>query len=282
MSDADRVEAGEHQDAGDGAHDARERVDQDQRALGVEAGIGGCADVGADHADGKPVPGVGEEDVPEDGTGEEQQERNWDPKQGAVADGGHPGRKTRDVAALGQELSQAAQEDHHGKGHKDRMRADIGDDGAHDRAGQGAHADGKDGADEEGHDPGIHPAVLVQDESQRQPGHVGGVDDRQVEPARDDRHQHGQCQQAKLGQLEGDGAEVGSGQEVRREKTEDHKDKRKKAEQAWNLGTEGGGEAAVEVAHAGPPFRGPNHRAGSKLEVEIARRMMMPTTILKA
>jgi hypothetical protein len=142
--------------------------------------------------------------------------------------------------------------------------------------------DGKDGADEEGADPGIDPAVLVQDEGQRQPGHVGGVDDREVEPTRDDRHQHGQGQKAQLGQLEGDGTKVGRRQEVWREETEDQKDKRKKAEEAGNLGPEGGGEAAVEVGHAGPPFRGPNHLAGSRLEVEIASRMMMPTTILKA
>ena len=130
--------------------------------------------------------------------------------------------------------------------------------------------------------PGIDAAILVQHKGQRQPGHVGRVDDRQIEPARDDRHQHGQRQQAKFRQLERDRAKVGPGQELGRSQAEDHQHQRQKAQQARHLGAEGGNGTAVKRGHSRPSLAGSNHLAGSRFEVEIASRMMMPTTILKA
>ena len=97
-----------------------------------------------------------------------------------------------DVAAPGQELAQPAQEDHHRQRHQDGMGADIGDDEADDRPGQHADGDGGEAAENQRAEAGVLAAELQQDPGQRQPGHVGGVGDGEVEAAGDDRRQHGQ------------------------------------------------------------------------------------------
>ena len=196
-----------------------------------------------------------------------------------MAQGGKKGGKARYVAALGQKLAQSPQEDHHGQRHKDRMCADIGDHRPHRRPRQRANQQRQHRAEEERPHPRIHPAELHQHEGQRQPRHVGGVDDGQIEPARDDRDQHGQCQQAEFGQLVGDGAEVGRRQEIGGRRAEDGHDKGEKAQKPRHFGPEGAFDA---VDHSRSFRFGTRIAARSMFEVEMAARMMMPTTILKA
>jgi len=79
------------------------------------------------------------------------------------------------------------------------MRADMGDHQPHHRAGRRADQKGGRDTQHEGTRPGLGAAELQEHPGQGQPGDVGGVDDRKVQPARDDRHQHRQRQEAKLG-----------------------------------------------------------------------------------
>ena len=70
-----------------------------------------------------------------------------------------------------------------------------------------ADGDGRGAAEDEGADAGIDPAMRLQDPGERQAAEIGGVGDGEIEPAREDRHQHGEGEEAELGELEGDRAE---------------------------------------------------------------------------
>ena len=81
------------------------------------------------------------------------------PSDAAVAERLDEFGKARNIGAAGQELAEAAQEDHHRQRDEDRVRAGIGDHRPHHQAARGADADGQHRAEQEGIDAGVGPAI---------------------------------------------------------------------------------------------------------------------------
>jgi hypothetical protein len=204
-------------------------------------------------------------------------------------------RKARDVAAARHELAQPPQEDHHRQGDENGVSASVGDHQSCHQATRSANADRKDRTHKKSDDAGIGAAIDMQDPGDRQSADVGREGNGKVDPARDDRHQHGERQQPEFGQLEGNGIEGGERQEARRQQAEhrDHRDERQP--EADRLGAGFGVESPPAFALA---F---HHRwrqafchdcqrclprasicPSGALESDIAMRMIAPTIILNA
>ncbi len=173
------------------------------------------------------------------------------------------------------------------------MRARIGDDDTHEPAHQGPGGERRRDAEPEGQQPCIDPALRLQDPGHGEARQVGREGDREVEPARHDRHQHGERQQAEFGKLEGDRREGAVRQEsVRRDAEQRHHDG-EEAEEAEDL-------AADEPLEAGRAATGqgwarhqailrpagdrhaPKSRPAPSLDSVMATRMMAPMIILNA
>ena len=114
------------------------------------------------------------------------------PKNAAVPERLDEFGESRNVGAARQELAEAPQEDHHGQRDEDRVRAGVGDHRPHHQARCSADADGQYGAEQEGIDAGVWAAIGLQHPRQSEPTEIGREGDREVDAARDDRHQHGQ------------------------------------------------------------------------------------------
>ena len=85
-----------------------------------------------------------------DDRAKQDQQRDRDAEDAAVAERLDELGEARDVAAAGQELAEPAQEDHHRQRHEDGVGAGIGDDRPHHEAARRADADGQDRAEQKG------------------------------------------------------------------------------------------------------------------------------------
>jgi hypothetical protein len=114
----------------------------------------------------------------------------------AMTDSFKETRKAGDVSASGQKFAEAAQEDPHREGRQDRVRSEISDHQSHHSAGCSADRERRGGAHEEGERAGVDAAVLVENPREREAAQVRGIDDREIDAAGDDPHQHRKRQQA--------------------------------------------------------------------------------------
>ena len=131
VSDTNRIEPGQHDDAGDRAHDAGERINQHDGPVRVDARIAGSLGVRADHVGCEAETRSLQQDGPQRHAGHEDEKRDRNAENRTLTHVNDEGREAGDIAAAGQELAEPAQEDHHRQGYENRMRARIGDDNTH-------------------------------------------------------------------------------------------------------------------------------------------------------
>ena len=115
------------------------------------------------------------------------------------------------------------------------MRPDKGHDHAHYPAGKGTHGERRRRAEQHHQEPRLGPAAELDDPRHGEPGDIGGEGDREIEPAGQDRQQHGERQQPELRQLEGDRLEGAGGEEARRRQAEEDEHQGEKKEQPEDL-----------------------------------------------
>ena len=203
------------------------------------------------------MPGAAEHEVPDRRRDEEDKERYRHAENAAMADRLDETREARDVAAAGQEFAEAADEDHHRQRDEDGVGADIGDHQSHDQPRGGADGYGRGAAEDEGPEAGIGPAMRLKDPGERQAAEIGGVGNGEIEPTREDRHQHGEGEEPELRELEGDRTEVLGGEEARRGGAEGDDHDEQEADEAEDLGADQIAYPAVGFDHHPPPLTAP-------------------------
>ncbi len=173
------------------------------------------------------------------------------------------------------------------------MGARIGDDHTHEPAHQGTGDERRGNAEPEGQQPCIDSALRLQHPGHGEAGQVGREGDGEIEPARDDRHQHGQRQQAEFGKLKGDRRKRGPRQEGVRRDAEQRHHHREEAEEAEDLaadeprepGRSDGGQGGARhqaIPRPAGDRHAPKSRPAPSLESVMATRMMAPMIILNA
>ena len=296
VAGAGRVEAGQHQAGGDEAQHAGQRVDADQHAPGVDAGIARGLQVRAQHVDRDAERGPGQDQADRDRRQDQHQERHGHAPEHAVAQPLERLGQARDDRAAGEPDRDAVDHRLGAQGHQDRMDAHGGDEKARDQADRGA----QDQAGQQGrrdHQRRLRPAGAHRQPGRHDPGHqqralVGRGDDGEVEAARDQRDHHGQRQEPQLRQLEhhrlqrAEGGEP-AGQQDREQQYQRHQQAHEPARIARQAAT---GQAGEEVPVQG---RGTPHQAVTGVRrsrrraradspvIEVETRITSPITIWK-